>query len=79
MCRSVRARKRPRPSCDLFRAQADPRLDIPKAQAPLISRVAPLSRSARAQKDAALAAQKQKWGTRKQIFRELREKRRTFW
>ena len=55
------------------------RLNIPKAQTPLISRVAPLSRSARAKKDAALALQKNTWGERKQLFRDLREKRRTFW
>lgn len=56
-----------------------PRLDIPKTQTPLISRVAPLSRAARAKKDAARELQKNTWGIRKQIFRELREKRRTFW
>lgn len=58
---------------------ANPSLNIPKHQTPLISRVAPLSPAARAAKDAELARQKASWGERKQTLRQIRDKRRTFW
>ncbi|TXT11130.1 hypothetical protein VHUM_01881 [Vanrija humicola] len=54
-------------------------LDIPASQRYLISRVAPLSAEQAKEHTAELERQKARWGARKRLSRDVREKRKTFW
>ncbi|KAL1409958.1 hypothetical protein Q8F55_003957 [Vanrija albida] len=54
-------------------------LAIPESQRHLISRVAPLSAQQASDKAAELDRQKARWGARKRLSRDVREKRKTYW
>lgn len=55
------------------------RLDIPAEQAVLIPQIAPLSSVQIAEKQAELEEQQSRWGYRKRLYRESKNRRRLFW